>query len=595
MEKRGFEKLSDLLDQAVRQVETPGSTNQGAARNIRQLKERLETESFHLAILGQFKRGKSTFLNALLGWDLLPTSVIPLTAIPTFLRWGADYRIRIVFSEERPDEVVEAAGPWKVTETLESFVTEEANPKNRLGVLQADVSCPAPLLARGLVLIDTPGIGSTYQHNTETTLNFLPQCDAALFLVSADPPVTGVELEFLKEVRRNISRLFFLFNKVDYLEGEDRDRAIDFFREILVQKVGLDEEVPVFSLSARNGLAARLRGDEEGLRTSGLLDVEEHLVEFLMHEKAVVLKKALAVKAADVVAGVRLQEELRVKSLKMPLQSLEERMGVLEGKTKEARSQRETADDLLSGDRKRSMQLLEKQAAILREKAGEYLGDVVSGAISGSAGKNSMEKRAHEKLAAAIPGFFEHELGIFSREFDHHVTEILRSHQVRADELIDAVRTAAAELFEIPYHAPESSEVFEEVSQPYWVAHKWNTSFNPIPVGTLDFLLPSAMKRRVTLHRLMKEVEALVIHNVENLRWATLQNLDRAFRRFTSALDDRLTETINATHGAVREAINRRREHSEEIEGDLADLQKSSAELARYQDTLLALAEDQEQ
>jgi hypothetical protein len=161
-------------------------------------------------------------LNALLGWDLLPTSVIPLTAIPTFLRWGADYRVRIAFSEERPDEVVEAAGPRDVTETLENFVTEEANPKNRLGVLQAEVSCPAPLLARGLVLIDTPGIGSTYQHNTETTLNFLPQCDAALFLVSADPPVTEVELEFLKEVRRNISRLFFLFNKVDYLEDEDR-------------------------------------------------------------------------------------------------------------------------------------------------------------------------------------------------------------------------------------------------------------------------------------------------------------------------------------------------------------------------------------
>ena len=53
----------------------------------------------------------------------------------------------------------------------------------------------------GQVLIDTPGIGSTFRHNAQATLNFLPQCDAALFLVSADPPITEVEVDFLKEVR----------------------------------------------------------------------------------------------------------------------------------------------------------------------------------------------------------------------------------------------------------------------------------------------------------------------------------------------------------------------------------------------------------
>jgi len=564
---------------------------EGSGRALARIEERLEAESFHLAILGQFKRGKSTFLNALLGWELVPTSVVPLTAIPTFLRWGEDFEVRIVFSDERPDEIIKAADPGKMTETLERFVTEEANPENRLGVLQADVSCPAPILQKGLVLIDTPGIGSTYQHNTETTLNFLPQCDAALFLVSADPPVTEVELGFLNEVRSKISRLFFLFNKVDYLEDTDRTRAIDFFRNVLVQKVGLDEDVSVFSLSARNGLAARLRKDENALLASGLMDVEKHLVEFLMHEKTIVLKKALAMKAADILAGVRLQEELRVRSLKMPLQNLEERMEVLEKKISEARSQRETAGDLLVGDRKRSMQLLEAQAASLRQKARDYLGDVITGSLAGSADRNSMEKRAHQKLAEAIPGFFEHELGVFSREFDSHVTEILRPHQVRADELIDAVRTSAAELFEVPYQAPESSEIFEEVSQPYWVAHKWNTSFNPIPLGAFDFLLPGPMKRSVTQRRLMKQMEDLVVHNVENLRWATLQNLDRAFRRFTSALEDRLAETIEATHGAVKMAITKRRDHSEEIEGELTALERSLKKLTGYHEALCSITE----
>jgi GTP-binding protein EngB required for normal cell division len=589
----GIDGLADLLHRTVRHVEGLGDGFEAAAETLRHLETRLDTESFHLAILGQFKRGKSTFLNALLGQELLPTSVIPLTAIPTFLRWGPVHTVRIVFEDERPDSVLGASGPGEVTELLERFVTEEANPENRLGVLQADVSCPADILARGLVLIDTPGIGSTYQHNTETTLNFLPQCDAALFLVSADPPVTEVEMDFLGEVRGKISRLFFLFNKADYLSSEDREKAVAFFRDILVEKVGLDRELQVFPLSARDGLRSRLDGNEEGLASSGLVQVEEHLVEFLMLEKTAVLKSALAGKAADMVAGVRLQEEIRVRSLQMPLHNLEERMGTLEGKIREAQSQRKVAGDLLGGDRKRAMELLEEQAGQLREKAGEYLGDVVTGAVSGAPGRESMEKRAHGKLAESIPGFFEHELGAFSREFDRHVTEVLLPHQSRADELIEAVRKAAAELFEIPYHAPESSELFEEVSQPYWVTRKWNTSFNSIPVGAVDWLLPGALKRTVTVRRLMKQVEDLAVHNVENLRWATLQNLDRAFRRFTSTLDGRLVETVDATHGAVKAAVERRQEHSDKIDGDLSKLESSLEELAGYHDGFLALAEGQ--
>ena len=71
---------------------------------------------------------------------------------------------------------------------LHGIVTEEGNPKNRLGVLQVEILHPAPILQHGVVLIDTPGIGSTFTHNTAATLNFLPQCDAALFVVSATRP-----------------------------------------------------------------------------------------------------------------------------------------------------------------------------------------------------------------------------------------------------------------------------------------------------------------------------------------------------------------------------------------------------------------------
>ena len=89
------------------------------------------------------------------------------------------------------------------------FVTENSNPKNLKGVLQVEITHPAAIL-RDVVLIDTPGIGSTYRHNTEATMNFLPQCDAALFVISADPPIMEVEVTFLKEIRSRAAQVFLV-------------------------------------------------------------------------------------------------------------------------------------------------------------------------------------------------------------------------------------------------------------------------------------------------------------------------------------------------------------------------------------------------
>jgi hypothetical protein len=90
-----------------------------------------------------------------------------------------------------------------------TIFTEDGNPENRYGIIKVDVFLPSPLLRNGVVLIDTPGIGSTYLHNTAATMNFLSQCDAALFLISADPPLTQVELNFLTEAKKHVAKLFY--------------------------------------------------------------------------------------------------------------------------------------------------------------------------------------------------------------------------------------------------------------------------------------------------------------------------------------------------------------------------------------------------
>src|SRR4051812_28509548 len=131
--------------------------------------DRLAEGRFYVACLGQFKRGKSTLLNALVGQALLPSGIIPITTAVTVLRWGPTLRVRVRLERDWQDIAVNE---------LAAYVSEEQNPANRKGVSLVEVFVPSPLLAHGMCLVDTPGVGSVIRANTDATRQFVPQIDA---------------------------------------------------------------------------------------------------------------------------------------------------------------------------------------------------------------------------------------------------------------------------------------------------------------------------------------------------------------------------------------------------------------------------------
>lgn len=574
--------LKVLIGEAVKTVQGLGPEFTGDAEKLLFLKERLEEGRFHLAVLGQFKRGKSTLLNAFLGEALLPTSVVPLTAIPTFLQYGPNVVVRVLYQDDRPAEEFPGVNPEDLAAILKGFVTEEGNPRNRLGILQVDIFHPAPILRHGVVLIDTPGIGSTFTHNTEATLHFLPQCDAALFVVSADPPLTEVESEFLKKVQSRVSRLFFIFNKIDYLNVRELEEAVGFFRKVVGEKDRTSNDHPIFCVSARRGLDSKLFDDPALWTESGLCEVENHLIEFLASEKAIALREALGRKVRDALENVVMRLRLGVRSLQMPLADLEERLQVFEKELKNAERQRIVAQDLLTGDRKRALELLEERAAALRRTSIKHLEQVVDTSFSAMKDGDVSEDVILDALAEEVTTFFQASADDVSGSFGLHVAETLRPHQQRADELIELIRRAASELFEIPYHAPESSEAFDMKRRPHWVLRKRVPSLPiVVPEEALDKLLPTTIRISRLKKRLSRQIDTLARHNVENLRWATLQNLNDAFKRFGLNLDQRFQETIAATHGAIQAAYLKRKEREAAIVEDVARLESTAATLIK--------------
>jgi GTPase SAR1 family protein len=567
-----------LLGQAIKETANLGT--EFAAENDRlvSLRTRLEEGRFFLAALGQFKRGKSTLLNSFLGCALLPTSVVPLTAIPTFIEYGPEINVRVRLQDAERVKEFGAKSLEEAVKILEEHVTEEGNPKNRLGVAQVEILYPASLLEHGVVLIDTPGIGSTFTHNTEATLNFLPQCDAALFVVSSDPPLTEVEAEFLKAVKDRVSRLFFIFNKIDYLNDQEKDAALAFFKKTLKEKIGATENYPIFCVSARRALEAKLSGDSRRWEASGLGEVENHLVRFLASEKAAALREALGRKVRDVLEEVMMRLRLAQRSLEMPLEDLESRLEIFERELKNGERRRIAVQDLLTGDRKRALERLEQEAEDLRRKSTEHLSAVVEASFSAMKDGDVSEAAVLDALAEEVTAFFHTSAEEASRKLGAHVTETLRPHQQSADELIQVIRKTAAELFDIPYSAPESSEAYEMKRRPYWVLRKRVPTLPiVIPEEAIDKVLPTALRVSRLKKRLARQIETLVRHNVENLRWATLQNLNDAFRRFGLTLDQRFQETIAATHGAMRAAREKRTTRSAAIAEEVAKIQAALA------------------
>jgi hypothetical protein len=566
VQKDAFEtRLASILRQIETELVGADPGLEPLAEPLRGLGDRLCEGRFHLAVLGQFKRGKSTLLNALLGEPVLPAAVVPLTAVPTFVGFGHERRVEVRYLDRRTADAWAVAHAEEARELLERFVTEEANPENRLGVASVELGHPAEILAGGVVLVDTPGIGSTYRHNTEVALNFLSECDAALFLVSADPPITQVELEFLREVRRHVPRLFYLLNKVDYLNPDELEAALRFLRRTLRQ-AGIEEEAPLFPLSARRGLEARRSGDDAFWEASGLAEVEAHLVRFLARDKAEALRRAVAGRARELAEEGLLHLRLLARSLELPEAELGERLDLLSERLAEARRQKEMARDLVLGDQRRLLTGLEEQAESLRREAVGFL----SGRVLSAGGGQLDVQTAAAVLAEAIPGFFERRLGEVSRAFEERVRRVLEPHRHRAERLIEGVFRAAADLFDVPYSASGEEVRLEVKHAPYWVTEKWLSTFHALPPGLVDRLLPRRLRAARRRRRFAEELEDLVRRNVENLRWSTLQTVQLTFLRFAARLDERLELAASLTEGALRDTATQRRERAAEVQEDRA-------------------------
>lgn len=294
---------------------------------IDEVLKRIEADSFSVAVVGEFKRGKSTFINALLGKEILPSDILPCSATLNRVKYGLTPSVKILFKDGHEEEVdIDQLMDYVTKLTPESEQTAEL-------IQEAVVEYPVPYCQNNIEIIDTPGLNDDL-NMTEVTLSVLPQVDAAILVIMAQAPLSEYERDFLenKLLTNDLGRVIFVVTGIDrFNRPEEADRVIESIQnriqkyvlqrakeqfgeesdefEVYLKKIGKPK---VFGLSAYQYLEGKHQTDSNKIAASRFDEFALALEQFLTEDRGAILlqvpvNRAIA-SASEILSTINIQE-----------------------------------------------------------------------------------------------------------------------------------------------------------------------------------------------------------------------------------------------------------------------------------------------
>jgi Dynamin family len=507
---------------------------------IAALRDRLDAARLRVLVAGEAKRGKSTLINALLGRAVLPAGVTPLTAVATTVRYGEDPHAEVRFADGHEEKQPLTALP--------DLVTERGNPGNRRHVAAVTVYLDAPVLADGVELVDTPGTGSVFAWDTAAAHEALETTDAAVFVLTADPPVSAAERDLYAKVAGLSVATFTVLNKADHLDAAGLAETSEFTRQVLAQAVrNSGSPGRIYPVSARAALAggdpgfaafaadftAYLAGSRvTDLRTSAVMRARR-IARSLLDEVALTRRAAqlAAGDAADQVArfGERLAE-VAIRGQDAVAVANAESARLL----KDLNAAAEADGPRLGGDITRQFQ--------------EILDSELRTATAAEIERHGRERLVALTVAAASA-------------WRARRRDILEEGLARTDARLGAdltaalseLRDSAAELLGLELAVPEPGGRLAE-NHRFFYATADTPGQTELLAGAIRRKLPGELGRRRAREHLLREVRDLVASQIGRARGDLQYRLSEARRALASSVERRYAEATGRMRTAMRAA-----------------------------------------
>jgi small GTP-binding protein len=550
--------------------------------NLQRLIDKLRTNCFNLVVMGAFKRGKSTLINALLGEAVLPTAIVPLTSVVTILGYGEKLDIQVHFQNGQTRRITK--------DELVDYITEKGNPQNRKAVREVEIAYPSDYLKDGVRIIDTPGVGSVYTHNTDVAYNYLPQVDAAVFVVTVDPPLSHAEQEFLQDIREYVHKVFFVLNKIDYVEAAERQEALEFTAKVLATNLAACP-VKIFPLSAKLAMDSKTNGHPDYLEKSLLPQFEDHLRQFLYQEKGRVLLISCLTGALKAITDSTLSLKVERQANGLPLQELEEKIASFDLELQGLEKEREMSLLLLDGRVKGVITELDADLEAFRRETTARL-------------RREVEETFHQKSRTAMDLRGEMENFLFKalrdvftiwrrQEIDKLSQKLGDTHQEfagRINAILERLTHLTARIFDFSLRGFAAEEAFTERSE-FWFKFKEDPVGLEILQMTATSLLPRALTKGLMLKKLLENVTELVDKHCGRLRYDFNRRLQEIARDYRQTWLAKVDDTTQGIRQALERARAQKQADSQSTTARMGQLDRRLTEILQAESQLLSLKE----
>ncbi len=494
---------------------------------------RLDDIRCNVVVLGEFKRGKSTLVNALIEHAVLPTDVLPLTSAITVVRHGSRPRLVVGYADGDEQE--------RPFSELSALVADSGDRVGRNDVVSVAVEVPDALLARGIQIVDTPGIGSIHAHNTTTTERFLGRVDVALCVLAADQPLNAPERELIAAVVDGGARPLFAINKIDQIDRGELPRTLRFVAQGLREVVGVAPEV--VAVSARTG--------------EGVAALRECLVRIADFELGDVIARSSGARGARMAQTASQAARLQAAALRLPLDELRQRARQLEQRLIELEHAHEDARDLLARGVERALRerVDDPLMRLARDARPRLDGELSRAAASSDGGARELaadldawiDEHTREEFAALVPRY-AHEIGAELRMLQSR-------YAARVTEILHAVRAAAQSDLDTDL---TSSPAPTGLRRPPSFAFKLQDPEDTLErlVAGARALLPGPLGRRLVMRAARERLLAMTDRHAGRLRTALVDAGRETTRDYAGELD----ATVDAACAAIRGAVERARD-----------------------------------
>ncbi len=498
------------------------------------LADRVTSARLRVLVVGETKRGKSTLVNALIGRALLPAGLTPLTSVATTVRYG-----KVPLAQVRFLDGHEEKHPLN---TLRTLVTEPGNPGNRHGVAEVTVQVNAPLLATGVELVDTPGTGSVFERGAEAARAAIESMDAAVFVLSPDPPISANEQDLLRTVAERSARIFVVLNKADRLNAEELSEVTGFTCSVLTRSAGIPARI--YALSA----VAALDGGDPGF-AAFTADFTAYLEDGRVSD----LRRA-AIAQARRVAGSRLDEITQARrAAQAAASAAADRVERFVALLAEAVIEPCKAVTAVSSGSARLLFALNDSADEIAASLVASLATRLDAAQRGElrrARATDIQQRGRDWLAASaaaeVASWYEH------RKADIEVGLAALEAKLAADlrQELDVLRESATELIGLDVAVPEPRPRLAG-AMPATSAHPIDCLAGTVLPAPSPGLLPGGLGRRRAMDRLHQEIGHCVQSQVDAAR----EDLSRHLAELTDTLVVAVRERFADASGQIQAVL----------------------------------------